>query len=252
MAWDSSAEKEAGRQRAEKELELRRSRGEVFDPLPALQSAKKIAQTFWGAAWCRHLTEYSVYAHGLPRGRRLLRQGNVHHLCVEAGSIAALVGGADLYDVSVQVEPLDSADWKRIGGACAGRITSLLDLLGGQLGEGVLRVVCDPETGVFPKSEEIRARCSCPDWADLCEHTAAVLYGVGLKLDSDPALLFRLRGVDPGELLQSGAAEILEHAALEENPLDGSDLGALFGIEWTEEAPWASDEGGKGCGSLPD
>lgn len=243
MGWDSSEEKEAGRQRAEQELELRRSRGEVFDPLPALQSTKKIAQTFWGASWCRHLTEYSVYSHGLPRGRRLLRQGNVHHFSVEEGGIAALVGGSDLYDVLVQVEPLECADWKRIGEACAGRIPSLLDLLEGRLGDGVLRMVCDPETGLFPKSAEIRARCSCPDWADLCEHSAAVLYGFGLKLDSEPALLFRLRGVDPGELLQSGAAAVLDQAVFEDSPLEGEDLGALFGIEWTGEAPRETDGG---------
>ncbi len=246
MAWDSSEAKEGGRQRVERELELRRDGGEVFEPLPALQSVKKIAQTFWGAAWCRHLTEYSAYAHGLPRGRRLLRQGNVHHLRVEEGSIAALVGGADLYEVHVRVDPLDGEDWKRLGEACAGRIPSLLDLLGGQLGEGVLRVVCDPENGLFPRSGDIRVRCTCPDWADLCEHSAAVLYGVGLKLDGEPSLLFRLRGVDPADLLRAGAADVLEGAALDESLLDGEDLGALFGIEWTGEAPREPDAGGDG------
>ena len=50
--------------------------------------------------------------------------------------------------------------------------------------------------GLFPTPREISFSCSCPDWAMMCKHVAAALYGVGARLDADPLLFFTLRGIE--------------------------------------------------------
>ena len=79
--------------------------------------------------------------------------------------------------------------------------------------------------------------CSCPDWADMCKHVAATLYGVGARLDHEPDLLFTLRGVDRGELVSTGTdLSITEVAADSERVLADADMAALFGVT-IETAP---------------
>jgi uncharacterized Zn finger protein len=123
--------------------------------------------------------------------------------------------------------------WRGILQACAGQVGSLLDLLSGQLGSGVMEVIADKERGLFPSPREIRFNCNCPDYAGLCKHSGAVLYGVGVKFDADPALFFRLRGVDPAELLSAGVDQTLAPAA--QSALEGEDLSVLFGIDFAGE-----------------
>jgi uncharacterized Zn finger protein len=52
--------------------------------------------------------------------------------------------------------------------------------------------ICREKTGLFPSPKEIQLSCSCPDWAFMYKHIAAVLYGIGARLDKEPELLFRL------------------------------------------------------------
>ncbi len=85
----------------------------------------------------------------------------------------------------------------------------MVELLAGRFDEGVMDQVCRQGTGLFPAPAEIRYRCTCPDGARgswLCKHVAATLYGVGVRLDDDPEMLFRLRGVAHTELLAGAAA----------------------------------------------
>ena len=173
----------------------------------------------------------------MPRGRSYLRQGNVYNLAIEPGAVTATVAGSELYDVRVTIKPLAAATWKRLKADCAGQVTSLLDLLGGRLGEGVLRTIADPEHGLFPEPRDIRLVCSCPDAANMCKHVAAVLYGVGVQLDTKPELFFTLRSIDPAELLTTTAQEALAGAHGSDTALAGEDLSALFGIALSDETP---------------
>jgi uncharacterized Zn finger protein len=80
--------------------------------------------------------------------------------------------------------------------------------------------------------------CSCPDWADMCKHVAAALYGVGARLDQRPQLLFELRGVDENELLANAGQDLALTGAAPgaAKILDNSDVAALFGLEMAEFA----------------
>jgi uncharacterized Zn finger protein len=129
------------------------------------------------------------------------------------------------------VHPVDQAQWQAILDECAGQVASLVELLQGKLSNAVMDVVVRHGTGLFPIPAQIHFRCSCPDSASMCKHVAATLYGVGARLDSEPELLFRLRGVDPGQLIeQAGKLPAAQAGA----GLGDVDLSALFGIDLGE------------------
>ena len=155
---------------------------------PVVLDGRKIAATFWGKAWCDNLEAYSDFANRLPRGRTYVRNGSVVDLQINKGNVTALVSGSELYKIEIKIKPLAPTLWKSIQTECAGKIDSLMELLQGKLSSAVMQIVTRHERGLFPTPKEIDLDCSCPDWADLCKHVAASLYGVGAKLDQNPTL----------------------------------------------------------------
>jgi len=170
---------------------------------PVEIDGRVIARTFWGKAWCDHLESFSDFANRLPRGRTYARNGSVCHLAIAPGKVEAIVSGSELYKLKVQIDPLPEATWREVCARCAGKIGSLLGLLAGKLSDDVMSAVTDRRKGLFPQPGEIHFRCSCPDWATMCKHVAAVMYGVGHRLDARPEMLFALRQVDHQELIST-------------------------------------------------
>lgn len=210
--------------------------------LPVKIVERKIAATFWGTAWCDNLESYSDFENRLPRGRTYVRNGSVVDLQIKRGCVTALVSGSEIYEINIEIAPLNKTCWKNIQRDCARSIDSLIDLLQGRFSKGVMERLTRQEGGLFPKPKEISVRCSCPDWAVLCKHAAASLYGVGARLDSAPEMLFLLRGVDHLELIRhavDGANLDAAFAPGHAGDLAGEDLGELFGIdiETPEGAP---------------
>jgi uncharacterized Zn finger protein len=229
--WWSYQDVEEQKKRLQREIAKRKKRGEKFEVLPAPAGQKKLSTTFWGQSWCRNLESYQVYESRLPRGRSYLRQGKVYNLKIKSGKLRAVVAGSELYDTSVIIQPLPKQQWQQIVESSAGQVGSMLDLLAGKLGDGLMKVLTDADDGLFPKPKEIRFDCSCPDHADMCKHVSAVLYGVGVMLDTKPELLFTLRGVDEAELLASASSAAITDIATHAGDLVGADLSAIFGID---------------------
>jgi uncharacterized Zn finger protein len=205
---------------------------------PVKIEGRTIARSFWGQAWCASLERYSDYENRLPRGRTYVRNGCVVDLQIAKGKVTAMVAGSDLYRITIAISPVKISRWKAICRDCAGTIDSLLELLQGRLAKGVMDRVCREGDGLFPSPGEIKLSCSCPDWADMCKHVAAALYGIGARLDERPQLLFVLRGVDENELIANAGTDLplskgTPHAA---KVLDHGDVGALFGLEMAETA----------------
>jgi uncharacterized Zn finger protein len=201
---------------------------------PVKIEGRIIARSYWGQAWCDNLESYSDFANRLPRGRTYVRNGSVIDLQIQRGKIKALVSGSDVYHVTIAIKTLKPALWTRIKRDCSRSIHSLIDLLQGRFDQGVMQRLSQRDGGLFPPPKEIDMDCSCPDWAGMCKHVAAVLYGVGARLDTAPELLFTLRHVDHLELITTAAsAENLDHslAAGAASALATADLGAMFGIE---------------------
>lgn len=210
---------------------------------PVKIEGKKIAQSFWGQAWCENLERYSDFENRLPRGRTYVRNGSVIDLQISSGTVKALVSGSEIYRIKIAIQTLAKPAWKRIKQDCSQSIDSLIDLLQGRFDQGIMQRLSQREGGLFPQPKEIQLQCSCPDWAGMCKHLAAVLYAIGARLDTAPELLFTLRDVDHLELIsQAVAAENLDAtlSAGASGALAGSDLGELFGIELAAGAAEAS------------
>jgi len=236
MAWYSSdrwrpyvsvAER---RRRAEQKIAKMKQQGRAISPIEI--EGRTIATTFWGDAWCRNLERYSDFENRLPRGRTYVRNGSVIDLQIEAGRVYALVSGSEIYQVDIEIKRLRKTQWTDIKGRCAGQIGSLVELLRGSVSKGVMEVVTREGEGLFPSPKEIELSCSCPDWATMCKHVAATLYGVGARLDHQPEMLFTLRGVDPTEMVK---AAMEQPASLGERGkgriLLSEDLSSLFGVD---------------------
>jgi uncharacterized Zn finger protein len=224
------------RRRAERKLAQLRKKGQPVAPVKI--EGRVIATSFWGKSWCQNLERYSDYATRLPRGRSYVRNGSVLDLQIAPGHVAAMVSGSDLYTVKVTIEPVTRARWKSICRDCAGGIDSLIELLQGRLAKGVMDRVCREGDGLFPAPGEIKLSCSCPDWADMCKHVAAVLYGVGARLDEAPRLLFVLRKVDESELLTQAGPTLPMKTPTRSGTkvLGGANMAALFGLEMADAA----------------
>jgi uncharacterized Zn finger protein len=211
---------------------LEKKRGQPLAPIKV--EGRTIARSFWGKAWCDNLEAYSDFSNRLPRGRTYVRNGSVIDLQIAKGQVTALVSGSDVYELTISIDTLPPKVWKEIQRDCARSVASLIDLLQGQFDRGVMERLTQKEDGLFPKPKEIKLSCSCPDYAGMCKHIAAVMYGVGARLDQSPELLFTLRNVDHLELIsQAVSAENLDQAFAGESEaaLDGSDLSEMFGIE---------------------
>src|SRR5216683_5026622 len=232
--WSPYVPVTARRRKAERELEKLRKKGVVLSPVKI--EGRQIARTFWGKAWCDNLESYRDYENRLPRGRTYVRNGSVVDLRIAPREVTAMVSGSKIYKVKVSIGDVGPARWKTLCADCSGRIDSLVELLQGRFSKGVMERICRQDTGLFPRPSEIRFTCSCSDYASMCKHIAAVLYGVGARLDESPELLFRLRAVDETELL-SDLGNTLPDTRTKRGTaqtLVGDDLAALFGLDMEE------------------
>ncbi|GBE47276.1 hypothetical protein BMS3Bbin12_00435 [bacterium BMS3Bbin12] len=226
------------RRRANTAGEMKKLHNKGMDIEPIEIRGRKIAHTFWGAAWCKHLERFSDFSNRLPRGRTYVRNGSVCHLAIKKGKVEAIVSGSELYNVAIRIAPLAPDKWKNIRSQCAGRIGSLLELLQGHLSDHVMGIVTEPEKGLFPKPGDIKLHCDCPDWAVMCKHVAAVLYGVGARLDEKPELLFVLRKVDHLELISADLDMRVATAGRgKRRRLANQDLSNVFGIDIEDTTP---------------
>jgi uncharacterized Zn finger protein len=206
---------------------------------PVVIDGGKIAKTWWGKAWNDNLERYSDYENRIGRGRSYLRNGAVLDLQITSGKISALVQGsrAKPYDVTVIIKPLAEDIWKKIIHACEGKLDSIQELMEGKFPKALADTFTAQGKGLFPAPKEISFDCSCPDWAVMCKHVAAVLYGVGARLDHDPALFFHLRQVNVDQLISETITQksqtMLKKSALKSNRvIDDADISALFGIDF--------------------
>lgn len=193
---------EASRRSAEK-------KGKKLEPV--VIQGRAITKSWWGNAWCANLERYADYESRLDRGKRYVRTGAVIDLKIEKGKIQAKVQGSRKtpYKVGIRISPLSEDRCQEIIAACGRRIENLEKLLAGDFPEE-LKELFTQKNGLFPAPREISFSCSCPDWALMCKHVAATLYGVGARLDEDPSLFFTLRGIEMGRFIDVAIANRVE------------------------------------------
>ncbi len=229
----SAAQRKANAAQKIKEMQ---KKGKKLKPITV--EGRIIAKTFWGKAWCDNLENYSDYENRLPRGRTYLRNGSVIDLQVTKGKVEAQVMGSSLYTITIQVEPMPKNKWQNLIKACSGKIDSLIELLQGKFSKAVMSLLIAKEAKLFPSPQEISMSCSCPDHAGMCKHIAAVLYGIGAAIDTQPEWLFSLRHVDHLQLIASSVTNEILKTPQSRNAIEESALSSIFDIEMeTPAAP---------------
>lgn len=185
--------------------------GWYYDYKPAIETDEGIkaksqrgdfVKNWWATRWLEAM-EQVMDPGRLQRGRRYARKGQVLSLEVKEGRVSARVQGSQRtpYRVGMELEPLGDAAWARVIDALAERPYFVAQLLAGEMPQEIEEAFAAVKLDLFPKRQELRQECNCPDAASVCKHLAAVHYILGERLDEDPFLLFRLRGRERDELL---------------------------------------------------
>lgn len=229
----SVAEKKA--KAAEKLKQLKKK---MPDIKPVVIKGNALACTWWGKSWNKNLERYADYTNRISRGRSYVRHGAVLDLKIDSGQVTALVQGSTSkpYKVVISIKGITPSNWKEVKQQCEGQLSSLQDLLAGKFPKALADIFFNQKKGLFPNPQAISFDCSCPDWASMCKHVAAVLYGVGARFDEDPSLFFTLRGVDTKELIARAVkdmtGELLEKTKQKSaRVIDDADLSTIFDID---------------------
>lgn len=249
--------------RAEKaRAALLKKKGATIEPV--VINGREIARTWWGKAWNQNLERYADYDNRLPRGRSYVRDGSVLDLKIAANTISALVSGSrpKPYEISIAIKPLDKKVKHALMEKSRTSLDSMQSLLSGEFPAELKDSFIEKEAGLFPSPREIKFSCSCPDWASMCKHVAATLYGTAVRLDEKPELFFILRGIKMddfvGKMVKRESAKMLKKAKVKSARVieaKDEDISKLFGIamdgarvsgKQTEPAATASPAGKAG------
>ncbi|MCK9525596.1 MAG: hypothetical protein M0R49_06670 [Limnochordia bacterium] len=223
------------KEKAQRQIEKLRKKNPNLAPI--IIEGRTIARTWWGKAWNDNLELYADYSNRLARGRSYIRSGAVLDLQIDTGRVTALVQGSRRtpYTVQVQIDALSDRQLESIAKLCDQRIIDLEELLAGKFPKELQELFTLKGQGLFPTSKEIHFDCTCPDWASMCKHVTAVLYGIGARFDGDPTLFFALRDIDFGLLLKKTIDQKMESmlknaGKTSSRVLDDPDVFDLFGI----------------------
>lgn len=224
--------------KAKAKKKLKQLKKKMPDINPIVIEGNALARTWWGKSWNKNLERYADYSNRIGRGRSYVRHGAVLDLKIASGQISGLVQGSSScpYTVVIRIKGINQAVWKKIQKQCEGKLNSLQDLLAGKFPKELADIFFNKEKGLFPSPKNISFDCSCPDWASMCKHVAATLYGVGARVDEDPSLFFKLRGVDTENLIvgtvRDKTRELLEKTNKKSDRVLGdTDISDIFGID---------------------
>ena len=214
----------------------------VKNGLKAKSKRGTIGETWWSRRWVAVLESFNLGAR-LTRGRSYARKGQVMSISVTAGSVRAKVQGTypQPYDVTIELKPLDGADWEKAVRAMAAKAVFSARLLCGEMPQNIEEAFSHSGVSLFPqKKSDLKTDCSCPDWSNPCKHIAAVYYLLAEEFDRDPFLIFKLRGKERDELMQElramrcegSQAESEDLAAVSRDPEDIRPLQECLDCFW--------------------
>ncbi len=234
----------AKKAKAEKKIKQLRKKNPNLKPV--IITGKALATTWWGKAWNKNLERYADYANRIGRGRSYVRHMAVLDLQISKGQIKALVQGSTSrpYEVKISILPLKKNALNAVKKESAKQLSSLPDLLAGKFPKGLQDIFMVENKGLFPNPKEIKLDCDCPDWAVMCKHVAATLYGVGARFDEDPSIFFTLRNIALNDLVAQAVQEktkrIISSKIQKKNSIADDHLGDLFGIDMDTEIDFTS------------
>ena len=172
-----------------------------------------LGKTWWSKSWNKNLESYADYSNRISRGKSYVRQHCVVDLKISKGEIFSKVQGSRIkpYDIEIKIETLTKEAMNHVLMSCQKSIESIEQLVEGKFPKGLETLICDKNEGLFPSPKAIQFSCTCPDYAVMCKHVAATLYGIGVRLEEDPLLFFELRDIDINGLIKKSIEEKLEN-----------------------------------------
>jgi len=228
------------KRRAARKIEKLKKKNPEINPV--IIKGSQLSETWWGKAWNKNLEAYADYSTRIGRGRSYVRHGAVLDLRIQPGKVIAQVLGSRSkpYSIEIDIDPVPEIQWEKLKRSCEGKLASMATLLAGKIPVEMQEALTKKGSGLFPSPKEIKFKCNCPDWASMCKHIAAVLYGIGSRLDDDPALFFILRKVHVddlvSELVNDRTRSMLGKAKKKtERVIEDSDIAAMFGIDMEQE-----------------
>lgn len=177
---------------------------EVRGGIKAQTKSGSFGKSWWAKRWIAVLEGFDLGVR-LSRGKTYARRGQVSSIDVTKGRVVATVQGsrARPYAVEIAVKALAGEEWARVTEALASEVIFAAKLLGGDMPHDIEKVFTEAGSALFPATaNDLRTSCSCPDWSNPCKHVAAVYYLLGEEFDRDPFLIFTLRGMTRGELVE--------------------------------------------------
>jgi len=156
-----------------------------------------ISKTFWGQAWNNIFDEHFYYSKNAKKGRALVRNNMIKTLKVDSGSIEAQVKGSssDPYTVRINIHGLKKSMWN-IPQICAVNHLTYSDLKKADIPKQLQKNFVNKQSGIFPSCDQMIFFCNCPLKSNMCKHVFAVLYTMGMEIDINPELLFKVIQVD--------------------------------------------------------
>lgn len=235
--WDYPEYVPVAQKKANAKNEIEKLKKKNPNISPVIIKNKKLATTWWGIAWNQNLEKYSEYESRIARGRNYVRSGYVLDLQINSGKITSLVQGSGPrpYKIEINIKPLLKQKWESISATCSNSVASMQELADGNFPKTLENIFTDKNNGLFPSPKEISFNCSCPDYALMCKHVAATLYGVGARVDEDPTLFFKLRDIDFNELLKKSIEVKMQNmlknsSKKSKRVIDNADINNLFGV----------------------
>jgi uncharacterized Zn finger protein len=182
---------------------------EHSSPLPAdgikaqTRAGQNFGKTWWGGKWIVAL-ERLVNPGRLQRGRSYARRGQVLNIDFSGNRIDSRVQGSrrDPYEVSIEIKSIDDKRWSKVVDVMASQAIFAAKLLAGEMPQDIEDAFGSARVSLFPeRAADLLTECSCPDYANPCKHISAVYYLLGERFDSDPFLLFQLRGRSKDQII---------------------------------------------------
>jgi len=173
----------------------------VSGGIKAQSKRGSFGSNWWAERWIETLMEYDMDER-LTRGKSYARRGQVTELKIGKGRVTAVIQGSSEYDVVINIKVLGKSKWRDIVKRIMGRPTVAASLLSGRMHEGIESIFADAKVMMFASKSDTETYCTCPDWANPCKHIAAVYFLLAEEFDRDPLLIFQMRGIERGELLE--------------------------------------------------
>ncbi|MEW6492475.1 MAG: SWIM zinc finger family protein [Cyanobacteriota bacterium] len=172
----------------------------------------QFSRTWWGKRFIAALEAFTDSAR-LGRGRSYASGGKIKEYRINQGKITAKVRGSvnpyfgvykePLYNTTIEIKPISASDWSKAIANISSKASFVSKLLMNEVPDKIEEAFAELNLHLLPNSrKDFTTKCSCPDYSNPCKHIAGVYYLVASQLDSNPFLLFELRGLEREKLLQ--------------------------------------------------